>query len=33
MRDDSTKAARNEFVANWYRTVGNWQKDLRKDRS
>lgn len=33
MRDYSTKAARNEFVTNWYRTVENWQKDLRKERS
>ena len=33
MRDYSTKTARNEFVANWYRTVETWQQDLRKGRS
>ena len=33
MRDYSNKSARNEFVANWYRTVENWQKELRKERS
>lgn len=33
MRNYSTKAARNEFVANWYRTVENWQKDLRRAQS
>jgi DNA phosphorothioation-dependent restriction protein DptG len=33
MRDYSTKTARNEFVANWYRTVETWQRDLRKARS
>ena len=32
MRDYTTKATRNEFVANWYRTVETWQRELRKDR-
>ena len=32
MRDYSTKTARGEFVANWYRTVESWQRDLRKVR-
>lgn len=30
MRNYRTKAARNEFVTNWYRTVDTWQKDLRR---
>lgn len=31
MRTYKTKADRDEFVANWYRTVDQWQNDLRKD--
>lgn len=30
MRTHQTKAARDEFVTNWYRTVAEWQKDLEK---
>jgi hypothetical protein len=32
MRRYNTKSARDEFVANWYRTVSEWQNDLRKTR-
>jgi hypothetical protein len=26
----SSKESRNEFVANWYKTIATWQSDLRK---
>jgi DNA phosphorothioation-dependent restriction protein DptG len=28
----NTKESRSEFVTNWYRTIGNWQAELRKAR-
>lgn len=31
MQSYKTKAARDEFIANWYRTVGDWQNGLKKD--
>ncbi len=32
MRNYTTAEARRQFVANWYRTVENWQSDVRKGR-
>ena len=32
MRIVTDKRARDEFVANWYRTIDGWQKDLRSDK-
>lgn len=32
MRRYSTKKDRETFVANWYRTVDEWQQDLKKAR-
>jgi hypothetical protein len=26
----TTKDQRKEFVANWYRAIGTWQKDVRR---
>lgn len=31
MQTYKTKADRDEFVVNWYRTVGQWQYGLKKD--
>lgn len=33
MRDYRMKAAREEFVSDWYRTVAKWQQELRKEQS
>jgi DNA phosphorothioation-dependent restriction protein DptG len=33
MRKYTTAEDRRQFVANWYRTVENWQSDVRKGRN
>jgi DNA phosphorothioation-dependent restriction protein DptG len=27
-----TKEQRQEFVANWYRTIGTWQREVRREK-
>jgi hypothetical protein len=32
MRNVTDKKSRDEFVANWYRTIDGWQSELRNDK-